>query len=114
MTRVVVNKVLLEQAIDALETYGKQYPHMQKGYLLDAEQSLRAALVEPAVEPAAWVLSHSQGIDDAAKRVLAQRDELLAVLKSVLNWIDDNCETSGFDVIEAQADAAIAKAGGEV
>ena len=47
-------------------------------------------------------------------RVKAQRDELVAALKSVLNWIDDNCETSGFDVIEAQADAAIAKAGGEV
>ncbi len=42
----------------------------------------------------------------------AQRDELLAALKLVLGWIDDWCETTGFETIEAQADEAIAKAEG--
>lgn len=54
MTKIVVDKALIEQVLDALETYAKQYPHMWKGYLLDAEQTLRAALAQPAVEPVAW------------------------------------------------------------
>ena len=36
--------------------------------------------------------------------------ELLEALKAVLQWIDDNCETTGFETVEAQADAAIVKA----
>ena len=36
--------------------------------------------------------------------------ELLEALKATLQWIDDNCETTGFETVEAQADAAIAKA----
>jgi mono/diheme cytochrome c family protein len=40
--------------------------------------------------------------------------ELLAALQAVLRWIDDNCETTGFDAVEAQADAALAKAGAEL
>lgn len=48
----------------------------------------------------------------ANARLIAAAPDLLAALKSVLNWIDDNCETSGFDAIEAQADTAIAKAEG--
>ncbi len=43
--------------------------------------------------------------------VEAQREELLKALKSVLQWIDDNCETTGFEEIEAQADAAILTCG---
>lgn len=31
-------------ALDALETHAKQYPHMQKGYTIDAIGSLRAVL----------------------------------------------------------------------
>lgn len=53
-----------------------------------------------------------RGAPHTSQELQAQRDELLAALKSVLNWIDDNCETSGFDAVEAQADAAIAKAEG--
>jgi hypothetical protein len=43
-----------------------------------------------------------------ADELRAQRDQLLKALQSVLQWIDDNCETSGFEAVEAQADAAIA------
>lgn len=50
MTKIAVDKALIEQVLDALETYAKQYPHMWKGYLLDAEQTLRTALEQPAVE----------------------------------------------------------------
>lgn len=31
-------------ALDAFETHAKQYPHMQKGYTVDAIEALRAAL----------------------------------------------------------------------
>jgi hypothetical protein len=48
-----------------------------------------------------------------ALRLKAQRDELLATLKEVLQWIDDNCETTGFESVEAQADAAIANVEGD-
>lgn len=41
---VTVSRELLRQVLDAFETYARQYPHMWKGYLLDAEQSLRNAL----------------------------------------------------------------------
>ena len=37
-----------QQALDALEDHAKQYPHMQKGYTVDAITALRAALAEQA------------------------------------------------------------------
>jgi hypothetical protein len=45
--------------------------------------------------------------------VSIQRDDVLAALKAVLQWVDDNCETTGFEMVEAQADAAIAKVEGD-
>jgi hypothetical protein len=50
---------------------------------------------------------------DALARLLAAAPDLLAALLAVLSWIDDYCETSGFEAVEAQADAAILKAFGE-
>jgi hypothetical protein len=44
--------------------------------------------------------------------LIAAAPELLDALKAVLQWIDDYCETTGFESVEAQADAAIAKAEG--
>ena len=55
MDQVIINRELLRQVLDAFETYAKQYPHMWKGYLLDAEQALRKALEQPAVKPVAWI-----------------------------------------------------------
>lgn len=37
----------LEIALEAMEDHAKQYPHMQKGYTLDAIEALREALAEP-------------------------------------------------------------------
>lgn len=53
MDQVTISRELLRQVLDAFETYAKQYPHMWKGYLIDAEQALRTALEQPAVEPVA-------------------------------------------------------------
>ena len=36
-----------QQALEALEDHANQYPHMQKGYTVDAITALRAALAEP-------------------------------------------------------------------
>jgi len=39
-----------QQALEALEDHAKQYPHMQKGYTVDAITALRAALAEQPAE----------------------------------------------------------------
>ena len=39
-----------QQALEALEDHAKQYPHMQKGYTVDAITALRAALAEDAMQ----------------------------------------------------------------
>ncbi len=44
-----------QQALEALEDHAKQYPHMQKGYTVDAINALRTALAEPEQEPMAWL-----------------------------------------------------------
>jgi hypothetical protein len=40
-------KKAAQQALEALELHGKQYPHMVKGYCLDAITALKAALEQP-------------------------------------------------------------------
>jgi len=42
-----------QQALEALEDHAKQYPHMQKGYTVDAITALRAALEQPE-QAAGW------------------------------------------------------------
>ena len=42
----------LHMALEALELHGEQYPHMVKGYCLDAIAAIREALAQPARE---WV-----------------------------------------------------------
>ena len=39
-----------QQALEALEDHAKQYPHMQKGYTVDAITALRTALAEQPAE----------------------------------------------------------------
>ena len=41
----------LQIALEAMEDHAKQYPHMQKGYTLDAIEALREALAEPSRKP---------------------------------------------------------------
>jgi hypothetical protein len=48
----MTNKEVMQMALDAFETHAKQYPHMVKGYTVDAAQALRAALAQPEPEPA--------------------------------------------------------------
>ena len=46
----------MKQALEALELHAKQYPHMQKGYTVDAITSLRQAIAEAEKqEPVAYV-----------------------------------------------------------
>ena len=55
--------------------------------------------------------------DEQAKadaKLIEAAPDLLAALIAVLHWIDDNCETTGFATVEAQADAALEKAGAEL
>lgn len=60
-----------------------------------------------------WTTPKRSGPPQAA-RLIAAAPELLEALQAVLHWIDDNCETTGFEAVEAMADAALAKAGVEL
>ena len=48
MTKILINEAVVRQALEALELHGEQYPHMVKGYCLDAIADLRQALEQPA------------------------------------------------------------------
>ena len=50
-----MTKEALKLALEALELHGKQYPHMVKGYCLDAITAIKEALAQPEQEPVAWV-----------------------------------------------------------
>jgi hypothetical protein len=50
----------LEIALEALELHGKQYPHMVKGYCLDAIKAIKEAL-KTKDEPVAWRFQSSVG-----------------------------------------------------
>ena len=41
------DRKLLEQVLEALELHAKQYPHMQKGYTVDAITAVRERLARP-------------------------------------------------------------------
>jgi hypothetical protein len=45
----------LKLALVALELHGKQYPHMVKGYCLDAITAIKEALAQPEQEPVVWM-----------------------------------------------------------
>lgn len=45
----------LKLALEALELHGKQYPHMVKGYCLDAITAIKKALAEPEQAPMIWI-----------------------------------------------------------
>ena len=47
----------LKLALEALELHGQQYPHMVKGYCLDAITAIKEALAQPEQEPVAWINS---------------------------------------------------------
>jgi hypothetical protein len=64
----MTDRELLQQALDALETHAKQYPHMSKGYTVDAVQAIRTRLAQPEPEPVAvWELQED-GWDTIADR----------------------------------------------
>jgi hypothetical protein len=67
----------LRLALEALELHGKQYPHMVKGYCLDAITAIKAAL-EAKDEPVAWKLVPIEPTDEMLKAM-------------------DECSTEGYD-----------------
>ena len=50
----------LKLALEALELHGQQYPHMVKGYCLDAITAIREALAQPEQEPVAYTTGHCE------------------------------------------------------
>ena len=75
----------MKLAREALELHGKQYPHMVKGYCLDAITALREALAEqPAQqEPVTWGVDWGKAGDISCvsiiKRLPDGRIEVVAV-----------------------------------
>ena len=47
----------LKLALEALELHCQQYPHMVKGYCLDAITAAKEVLAQPEQEPVAWETS---------------------------------------------------------
>ena len=45
--KILIDRAVVEQALEAFELHADQYPHMVKGYTLDAAEALRAALEQP-------------------------------------------------------------------
>jgi len=65
----VTDRELLQQALDALETHAKQYPHMVKGYTVDAVQTIRTRLAQSEKE---WVgLTHEEKMDILTRSINA-------------------------------------------
>jgi hypothetical protein len=52
----------LEIALEALELHGKQYPHMVKGYCLDAITAIKKSL-ETKDEPVYWEMPDGKIVD---------------------------------------------------
>ena len=57
----MTDRELMQQALEALELHAKQYPHMQKGYTVDAIAALRDRLAQPEQEPVAWMYDCGNG-----------------------------------------------------
>lgn len=61
MSKIAVDRQILEQALEALENSSPdQYPE-DAGVFYDAKDALRAALEQPQQEPVAWRYWHSNG-----------------------------------------------------
>jgi hypothetical protein len=71
----------LKMAIEAMELHGNQYPHMVKGYILDAIQACKEALAQPTSEqsslvqePVAWMNDIAFSMD---KELLGTRSRIV-------------------------------------
>jgi hypothetical protein len=69
----------MKQALEALELHGKQYPHMVKGYCLDAIESLEQAIKQES-KPQPW---SKQWTDAQHERAYRNSPELHKDLKSL-------------------------------
>lgn len=69
----MTDRELMQMALDALETHAKQYPHMVKGYTVDATEALRTALAQPEPEPVGNTLTF---MTRAIFNVIAKHQEI--------------------------------------
>jgi hypothetical protein len=86
---ITLTREVMQMALDAFETHAKQYPHMVKGYTVDAAQALRAALAQPEPEPVAFVVYDSESNDivwTEAGMHLKQNTPLYTVLQQ-REWV---------------------------
>lgn len=51
MSKILIDEDTVKLALEALELHATQYPHMQKGYTVDAISALRERLAQPEQEP---------------------------------------------------------------
>ena len=99
-----MTKEALKLALEALELHGKQYPHMVKGYCLDAITAIKEALAQPEH---GWTSERIAGIarlKDAQDKRLAQPEQeplawKLVPVKPTDEMLKamDECSTEGYD-----------------
>jgi len=108
----MTNKEVMQMALDAFETHAKQYPHMVKGYTVDAAQALRAALAQPEPAPVAWVVYDSENNDvvwtEAGKKLKQNTQLYTYPLQREWQGLteddhEDFCKRSNLHPIVAQA-----------
>ena len=98
----------MKQALEALELHAKQYPHMQKGYTVDAITSLRQAIAEAEKqEPVAVV----QDLDEVKRKHLVYecgfdwKDPLYTHPQPKREWVgltDEEIEIVSGDYTESE------------
>ena len=92
----------LNHALEALELHGKQYPHMVKGYCLDAITAIKEALAQPD--------QYAKGYADAMNWKVQNHIEHLPAAQKLAEWklvpikpteemlkAMDECSTEGYD-----------------
>lgn len=92
MSKEATARSAMKLALEALELHGKQYPHMVKGYCLDAITALREALAIEAIEKPAPGRAHYEDGDvferiAAMKKQPAQQESVGYVAENgVVDW----------------------------
>jgi hypothetical protein len=74
-----------QQALEALEDHAKQYPHMQKGYTVDAITAIRDALAQEEQEPVAWRYALDASVE-GPRWIYSERDPAEWRDPDMANW----------------------------
>jgi hypothetical protein len=89
----------VKQALEALELHGNQYPHMVKGYCLDAITALQSIISQDALD---WMAKNARELGlDYEPAPVPLTDEQILEIKAQFVWTLDFQFTEFARAIEA-------------